>query len=397
LSSFALAGAVAGIGGALFAGWSQFVNPGQFSVNAATLVVVFVLVGGRRSPAGSVIGAFLISALQFYFGSSGFSQYVTLILGIIVVVVVLVAPDGVSALAANSWKRIRGAFTPGTSQSPIHVPVLDEEDFPYERFISSAGEGSQATEKLLAVTNLSKGFGGVKAVQSVDFTLEPKEIKCIIGPNGAGKSTLFGLLSGRLRQDQGSIILSGTDISRAPSFKRARRGIGIKLQTASFFSELTVRENIDLAARIVSSEDRPGLVRACIAEVGLNDFAEREAFSLSHGQQQWLEIGMVLAQLPKLILLDEPVAGMTLGERSETVRMIHRLSKYCGVLVVEHDMSVVEELGAEVIVMHEGKVLRTGVIEAIRKDEAVLEAYLGRDSDPSAAVPVDGELEGGQR
>lgn len=383
LSSFALAGGVAGIAGSLFAAWSQFVNPGQFSANSATLVVIWVLVGGRRSPVGCVIGAILISAVQFYFGSSDFNQFVTLILGALVVLIVLVAPDGVAALASKAWGAIFKK-NPETLVSPVASKQTDISETKAPQVSAVMPKANRKLEgtgtPLLTVRGVSKSYGGVKAVQNVDFELGHNEIKCVIGPNGAGKSSLFGLLSGRIRLDQGTILFDGHDISKLPSFQRARLGLGIKLQTASFFPEVTVRENINLAARNEVERERPALVEKCIVEAGLGDVADIEAYSLSHGQQQWLEIGMVLAQKPTLVLLDEPVAGMTIGERTETVNMIRRLALSCGVVVVEHDMGVVEELGGDVIVMHEGEVLRTGRISELRNDEVVMDAYLGRDS-----------------
>ncbi len=395
LSSFALGGGVAGIAGALFAAWSQFVNPGQFSASTATFVVIWVLVGGRRSPVGCVVGAILISAVQFYFGSSDYSQYVTLILGALAVAVILIAPDGVAELAAKAGGALLRAARPRASSVQATPAESALAEVGPAEVVSRPGANSSAVGQerrvanpladglLLEVRDVSKSFGGVKAVSGVDLHLRQNEIRCIIGPNGAGKSTLFGLLSGRLRLDRGSIVFNGRDISRLPSFKRARLGIGIKMQAASFFPEQTVRENVDLSARAAHRTARPALVARCLAETGLAGFEDQIAFSLSHGQQQWLEIAMVLAQEPSLILLDEPVAGMTVGERRETVEMIHRLAQTCGVIVVEHDMSVVEELGGDVVVMHEGRVLRTGDIHELRKDEQVLDAYLGRDGHDS--------------
>lgn len=380
VSSFAIAGGVAGIAGSLFASWSQFVNPGQFAAQSAVLVVVWVLVGGRRSPVGSVIGAIIISALQYYLGSGDFRQFVTLIIGVLVVLIVIVAPDGLAALASKAWKAaLKRRKPPAAAQvEPEQTRFLPAQNVKTaitvpEAMTKSANVGTV----LLSVRGISKSFGGVKAVRGVDFELKHNEIMCIIGPNGAGKSSLFGLLTGRIRLDQGSIVFKGHDVSNLHSFERARIGLGIKLQIASFFPEMTVRENLILAARNEVDCGRPALVEKCLLETGLHGVADVAAYSLSHGHQQWLEIGMVLAQRPALILLDEPVAGMTVGERAKTVQIIRQLALNCGVIVVEHDMSVVEALGGDVIVMHEGKVLRVGKMNELRSDEAVMEAYLG--------------------
>jgi branched-chain amino acid transport system permease protein len=401
LCAFVVGASVAGLAGGLFAAWAQFVNPGQFSAQSATLVVVWVLVGGRRSPAGSVAGAVLISAAQFYLGGSAAGNQATLILGAIAIVVVLLAPDGLASLGGRLLSRRRSVparmspseadTTPGAVASSVGDVATGHANTDMLASVEKrhgAAEGGDTP--LLRVEGAGKSFGGVRAVHDVSLQVARCEVRCIIGANGAGKSTLFNLLVGRAQLDHGSVWLDGEDISSMSTHGRARRGIGVKLQTASIFPELSVRENISLAARSDADRaDAETIVDQCLDEVSLGDVCDEVASSLSHGQQQWLELGMVLAQQPKLVLLDEPVAGMTVGEREKTVQMIRRLGTRCGVVVVEHDMTVVERLGGEVTVMHEGSVLRRGHIAELRQDEQVMNAYLGREIRQGHGLPTD--------
>ena len=382
LGAFVVAASVAGLAGGLFAAWAEFVNPGQFSAGSATLVVVWVLVGGRRSPGGSVIGAFVISAAVFYLGSGSVGDKAELILGIIVILIILVAPDGLAALGTGLGKvfaidRLRPR-RPTASSVPVASGISNKDT----RSDSATRAPSLLLSNdapLLTVEGVGKSFGGVRAVHDVTLQVRMGEVHCVIGPNGAGKSTLFNLLAGRARLDSGSVCLEGKDISSLPTHRRARLGIGVKLQTASLFPELSVRDNLALAARAkAGASDAEAIVEQCLGEVRLGGVAEQVASSLSHGQQQWLELGMVLAQRPKLVLLDEPVAGMTPGEREQTIQMVRDISAGCGVVVVEHDMTVVEQLGGEVTVMHEGSVLRRASMAELREDEEIMDIYLGR-------------------
>jgi branched-chain amino acid transport system permease protein len=204
----------------------------------------------------------------------------------------------------------------------------------------------------------------------------------VIGPNGAGKSTFFGMLSGRLTPSGGAVSLEGEDITRLEPHRRARRGMGIKLQVPSIFPGLPARENLWLgAAARRDGTDPDAVVDAVLELVGLADRAAVLAGTLSHGEQQWLEIGMVLAAGPSIVLLDEPTGGMTRAETQRTAELVRRMSEDCTVVVVEHDMAFVREVGAPVTMLHQGALFRQGTFAELRDDPAVAEVYLGASRD----------------
>jgi branched-chain amino acid transport system ATP-binding protein len=232
---------------------------------------------------------------------------------------------------------------------------------------------------ILEIAGASKHFGGVFAVENVDLSVETGEIHCLIGPNGAGKSTLFKLIVGTYPPDAGRIVFRGADITYAKSFARVARGMSIKLQTPSVFKALPVRQNLHIALQdhvdrraIGAEEDR------LLDVLGLYDDANRPAGLLSHGQQQWLEIGMAIALRPVLLLLDEPTAGLSPEETHRTGELLKQLSAAgTTLLVVEHDMAFVRQIATRVTVMHLGKIFAQGSIDQIVADQRVAEIYLG--------------------
>jgi ABC-type uncharacterized transport system ATPase subunit len=232
---------------------------------------------------------------------------------------------------------------------------------------------------LLEITGASKSFGGVFAVADVDLTVRAGEVHCLIGPNGAGKSTLFKLVVGTYPPTKGRIVFRGTDITHAKPFARVAKGISIKLQTTSVFKALPVRQNLHIALQdhvarhtIRAEEDR------LLEVLGLAADAGRPAGLLSHGQQQWLEIGMAFAVRPVLLLLDEPTAGLSPEETYRTGELVKRLNAAgTTVLAVEHDMAFVRQIATGVTVLHLGKVFAQGTIDEIVSDPRVAEIYLG--------------------
>ncbi|MGH6678397.1 MAG: ATP-binding cassette domain-containing protein, partial [Bradyrhizobium sp.] len=232
----------------------------------------------------------------------------------------------------------------------------------------------------LAVQDLSKRFGHVAAVNGLTLSFTQRGVNCVLGPNGAGKSSFFNLLAGRFAPSQGRILLRGIDITRMESNKRARNGLGIKLQVPCIYPGLTVRENLWLAAYAgVQDAEQADQRAADMADwMGLVSCFDVEAGILAHGQQQWLEIGMVLLTSPSVILLDEPTAGMTREETSRTAALTRELGEKASVIVVEHDMEFVRQLGVTSTVLHQGKVFALGQLDELRKNEAVLDIYLGR-------------------
>jgi branched-chain amino acid transport system ATP-binding protein len=233
-------------------------------------------------------------------------------------------------------------------------------------------------EPILEVASLTKYFGGLRAVH-LDLTVDAGELRCLIGPNGAGKSTLFKMLSGAMRPGAGTVRFRGRDITGWDAFRVARLGISIKFQVASVLEELTVLENLHLAAEFRFG-NREGHRRAAeMADVvGLTERAGHQATWLSHGEKQWLEIGMASVGEPALILLDEPTAGMTIEEVKKTVRLLRRLNETATVIVVEHDMNFIRMIARRVTVMHQGEVFAEGSMEEIERNERVRDIYLGK-------------------
>jgi len=236
------------------------------------------------------------------------------------------------------------------------------------------------SEAVVETIDLTKRFGGVTAVDRVNFTLKERELRCLIGPNGAGKSTFFKCLTGQYRLDSGNgrVLIRGTDVVGMRPDQIVRMGVGIKTQVPSVMNGLTVMENLWLAARRTHGWARSGAeVQRVIDEVGLGDIARRTVGELAHGQRQMVEIGIVLAQDPWLVLLDEPAAGITGAEVERLVGLIAQINRTASVIVVDHDMEFVRMLGAGITVFHQGAVLTEGPPNKVLSDARVREVYIG--------------------
>jgi len=250
-------------------------------------------------------------------------------------------------------------------------------------------------QALLSVENVTVSFDGFKALDGMSLQLMPKQVRVLIGPNGAGKSTLLDTIIGRVRASSGRVIFRGEDITQLAEHQIVRRGICRKFQAPGILESLTVSENLVLAARRnrgwLSSLKR-GLsveVEREVAEVlhliGLQEKRDVLAARLSHGQKQWLEIGMVVASDADLLLLDEPAAGMSHAEASQTAELIRKVAEWHSVLVIDHDMAFVALLNAPVTVLHLGRLLTEGTLEQIRQDPQVAAVYLGRGTEAKHA------------
>ena len=233
---------------------------------------------------------------------------------------------------------------------------------------------------LVEVKGVSKRFGGLTAVSDVDLSVNAGEIHCLIGPNGAGKSTLFKLIVGLYPPTHGSILFDAVDITNKRPYARVQRGMSIKMQAPSVFKELPVRQNVRIALQgRLTGPERIAEEERLLTLLNLAADSEKRAGALSHGQQQWLEIGMALALKPQLLLLDEPTAGMSSDETFKTGELIKSLNaEGMTVLVVEHDMAFVRQVAQRVTVLHLGKVFARGNLESILHDEKVAEIYLGK-------------------
>jgi branched-chain amino acid transport system ATP-binding protein len=236
------------------------------------------------------------------------------------------------------------------------------------------------SDAVVETIDLTMRFGGVTAVDRVSFTLAERELRCLIGPNGAGKSTFFKCLTGqyRLTSANGRVFIRGADVVGLRPHEIVRMGVGIKTQVPSVMNGLTVMENLWLAARRAHGWSRSTAeMQRVIEEVGLADIARRTVGELAHGQRQMVEIGIVLAQDPWLILLDEPAAGITGAEVEKLVGLIRQINQSASVIVVDHDMEFVRMLGARITVFHQGAVLTEGPAEQVLGDARVREVYIG--------------------
>jgi urea transport system ATP-binding protein len=246
---------------------------------------------------------------------------------------------------------------------------------------------SNSTDFLLALESVSVSFDGFKAVNDLNLYIDKNELRVIIGPNGAGKTTVLDLICGRTKVSEGSIKFKDQEITGLKEHDIVRRGIGRKFQTPSIYEDLTVFENLEISVprgrnvagalfwkRTAEVIER---VREIARTIFLEEHLDRLAETLSHGQKQWLEIGMLLMQDPELLMLDEPVAGMSVSERTRTAELLERVSKGRAVIVIEHDMKFVESIAHRVTVLHQGKVLAEGSMATIQDNPQVKEVYLG--------------------
>lgn len=235
----------------------------------------------------------------------------------------------------------------------------------------------------LRISKLTKHFRGLVANEDVDFVLESGGVRCIVGPNGAGKTTFISMISGHVEPTSGRIEFKGADVTRMSVPRRARFGIGRKFQTPSVFDNLTVEDNLELAAlsKHADRHVRRTRIREVLQITRLDVFANKAALTLSHGQRQWLEIGMLLANHAELLLLDEPTAGMSAEETHATSELIKTLAAEYGIaiIIIEHDINFIRDLGAPVTVLHLGRVLIEGDFITVSENEDVRKVYLGGD------------------
>ena len=396
LAVFTIGGAIAAFAGALFAAWGRFISPPVFALTPAALVVIWVLVGGRSSVSGAFVGVLVVKGFSSWFGgASGDNE--PIVLGAILILIVLALPGGIVANISRLRRWGRGRLSsPRRSRADSAASVHRKP----ERYRTAASpQDAQPRARLIATEAVTKRYGGLAAVDAVTLTF-PRGVSCLIGPNGAGKSTLLDLLSGRQRPTAGAVTLDGQDLTKREPFLRARGGVGIKLQVASIYEALTVRENLWLACYAMPRdiEDADQRAAGLLEWLDLRDEAERSAGTLSHGQKQWLEIGMVVSTDPSVVLLDEPTAGMTREETERTASLVAQLGERASVIVVEHDMDFVRRLDAPITVLHMGSLFTQGTFGELSSDDRVIDIYLGahhRNGDATSSprsapgAPVD--------
>ncbi|MFN2382074.1 MAG: urea ABC transporter ATP-binding protein UrtD [Guyparkeria sp.] len=246
---------------------------------------------------------------------------------------------------------------------------------------------STNTNFLLAVEDLTVSFDGFKAIEGLNFYVDSNELRVVIGPNGAGKTTLLDLICGKTKASEGSIKFKNKELTKLSEHRIVWEGVGRKFQTPSVYEALSVYENLEVSYPegksvfgslfFKNTAKVDGKIREVAEAIFLSEMLDLPAGELSHGQKQWLEIGMLLIQDPELMMLDEPVAGMSVSERSQTAELLNRISKGRSVIVIEHDMDFVKEIASKVTVMHQGNVLAEGDMETVQSDPRVIEVYLG--------------------
>jgi ABC-type branched-subunit amino acid transport system ATPase component/ABC-type branched-subunit amino acid transport system permease subunit len=393
LAVFTIAAAFAGMAGGLFALYQQQAYPEMLYWTANAQPVVIALLGGTGSFLGPAIGAFVYTVLDNQL-SKNFSNQFDILLGAIVLGIVLVVPGGFASLpelAAALRNRFRRSERDAEVVESAGEAVRDADVARVVRIHAVQADPTpvEKGEPLLVVRGLTKSFGGLRAVQDVDLTVHAGDRHAIIGPNGAGKSTLFNLITGRLKPDAGQVTFAGTDITGRPPHRIAKAGIGRAFQITMIFPKLTVLQNLQYAmlahrgytvrpfgfANRMFKEEAMDLLEA----VGLGRYASLPAGQLSHGDQRAIELAISLALGSRLVLLDEPTAGMSAFETDKAMELVRRIAteKKLTLLFCEHDMSVVFGTARTITVMHLGRVLTEGTPEEVRANPEVQKVYLG--------------------
>lgn len=386
LFAFVLGAGYAALSGVLYVSWSNFITPDVFNVAAAVLPVLWVTIGGIESVIGSAIAAATLSWLTLWLATRG--NLSDIVIGGLLVAVAVLLPRGIGPSLVG-WLR-RGRRRGGPVPNNL-AAVLDmgsgavASDVPANEATAPAPAAASA-DALLEVGNIGKRWRGVVALSSVSISVRRGETICVIGPNGAGKSTLLKCITGDNRVDGGRILFAGQDVTNKSKHERARTGISIKYQNSGTFIGITALENLRLAN--ISPARRGTSARA--GGQGIESLFQRRAEyhdpawhrmvdDLSHGDRQLLDILMTFECNPRLVILDEPVAGLSLGESAEVAQLIKRLASRTGaaVLITEHDMSFVRMMESRVVVLNRGQVLASGTYEEMMDDARVKKVYLG--------------------
>lgn len=387
---FSISAMIAGLAGMLYAPQMGIFTPTNLEPKESILVVIWVAVGGRGTLAGPIAGALAVNLIYNQLTSSAPDTW-PFVQGGLFVAVVLLFPDGLISL----WKKI-----PGMAKTEEDTPTEDPDprgssgDSMQDRLQRVANiqrlqtDKSQIQAEIVSVHDLAVVFDGFKALDIEEFAVPHYMLQVIIGPNGAGKTTLCDVISGKTRPTTGRVLFNGEDITEASEADIARLGVGRKFQTPTVFDSLSVFQNMELTLpdsqglthnllRRTTAEQRDR-IEAMLQRVRLDDDAHRQVKYLSHGQRQWLEISMLILSDPKLLLVDEPAAGLTDEETVLTAELLLELQEDHSIIVIEHDMEFVRMLGAPVMVLNEGKIMAAGTMEEVQADERVVEAYLGR-------------------
>ncbi len=383
VTAFALGALFAGLAGNLYAGLIGYVSPDTFSIFVMFELLAMVMIGGRQSIYGSAAGAILLSVVQSLL--INFQNYAQLGYGVLQVAVVVAAPMGLAGLVIRAWRLARSS----DRAEAVHVA-------PYAGRIPVGNEDAVRDGPIISVQRLSKRFGAVGALDDVSIAVAPGAIHGIVGPNGSGKTTLFNVLTGLYRPDGGAVEVLGADVARRRADQLARMGVSRTFQNVRLFRSLTVLENtlVALAHRDathlweyvvvpwrVVARDRESKRRALeiLGDLGLASVIDRLPGELPYGVQRRLEIARALASRPRVLLLDEPAAGLNADEVRELANVIRDVRRSgISVVLIEHNMSLVMSLCDRVTVLNFGRLLIDSEPARVSQDPAVIEAYLGR-------------------
>jgi branched-chain amino acid transport system permease protein len=373
--AFTLSSVLGGLGGGLFASGFSYISPDQFSFAESVVFLTMALLGGVRSPFGTTLGTALLILLPEWLR---FLKVVYLaVYGAAVILIMVFMPAGIWGFAAGLVRRVRGApKEPAASVPPLPLTTR-----------TAQSDGTT----LLRVSKVSKHFGGLKAVDAVDLEVRRNEVHALIGPNGSGKSTLLNVLSGLYVLSGGEIRLEGEAIGALPPHERAARGLGRTFQNIRLFTAMSVLDNVIVGAERPGNPVEPGssardLARAALGFVGLADHAQRSVTSLSYGHQRRVEIARALAGNPRLLLLDEPGAGLNHVEKDDLVALLKRLKGHgLTILIIDHDMNLVEKVADHITVLNFGRRIADGAPGEVLRHPDVIAAYLGEVKDRAAA------------
>jgi ABC-type branched-subunit amino acid transport system ATPase component/ABC-type branched-subunit amino acid transport system permease subunit len=398
LAAFVISATVTGFAGALSAFLHRIAAADFTSVAFSGELIAMVVIGGMRSYLGPVLGALFY--LLFRELLSQYFQNWLLFFGLLFVIFILFSPTGLVGVANRLWRMFVPAPTEAAAMAARETPV---QTLPVPDFITRAAIGDGA---VLTIAHASRTFGGITAVDDVSLDVKGRGVHALIGPNGAGKTTLFNLVSGLHQADRGEIAYRGTRTETLPPHRVAQAGVTRSFQITNLFRGLSVRENIRLAVQARDPHRFDPLKRAVtlaetntrtdelIAFLGLKGLENVTAENLSYGGQRLLDLGIALAAQPGLVLLDEPLAGLSAAERDRVGRLVRRVGDTIGVLIVEHDIDRVFELAERVTVMNQGRVLLDGPTELARTDSRVHEVYIGSGTAAIAANPPKGAAVG---
>jgi ABC-type branched-subunit amino acid transport system ATPase component/ABC-type branched-subunit amino acid transport system permease subunit len=402
VSAFVLSAAFAGLGGALFVHIDKYIGPTTFSLQLSILFLIALIFGGLRSVIGNVIGALLVVVLPDVFNR--FADYQLLVFGLLLLATLYLLPGGIASLGrlVNAKITHRGSAAPAptvkSTDAPPSVSLSPSDAITTPRASTVAGP-------LLETEYLTIAFGGLVAVNQLDMSIERAELRALIGPNGSGKSTTVNLLSGVYRPTEGHIHFDGRLINRLKPSEVSLAGIARTFQNPALFGEMTLLENVLVGLHHTFHVGLLGVVlrtpgarreekraiaraRALLALVVLAELADARADSIAYGQQRRLEIARALAQDPKLILLDEPAAGLTAGEIDDLQELLELIRDHgVAVLLIEHHMDFVMAVSHRVTVLDFGQKIAEGTPAEVQRDERVIRAYLGTAESLDTTTP----------